>query len=369
MTAVDALRWAAAGLALTRIAQGASRRPPLRPRPGAWCDTRVTVIIPARDEAGRITPCLQALRHDPQVSEVLVVDDESADDTATVAASLGARVVPGRPLPEGWVGKPWALQQGLEAASGDWVLTLDADTRPRPGLVAGLLEAATRDGWDLVSAAGRFECDGVVLQLLHPAMLTTLLYRFAPPGARVSAPPHRRLANGQCMLMRRGALLDAGGFALAAANLTDDVALVRTLAGLGWRTALLDGAGVLDVRMHESAGEAYRDWGRSLPMPDATSPAWQAADLLVVWLAMALPPLRIALGRGDRLDAALAAVRLGLVAAVAPAYRPPRRTFWLSPLADVAVAARLTWGTLRPGRSWRGRDYGPTLRPSGSAPR
>ena len=118
-------------------------RPPLRAGAPLPAGTTVSAVIPARDEAARIGPCVLAARADPGVSEVIVVDDESTDGTAAAAARAGARVIPGLPLPAGWVGKQWALQQGLEVASGEYVLTLDADTRPRPGLAAALVTAAT----------------------------------------------------------------------------------------------------------------------------------------------------------------------------------------------------------------------------------
>jgi dolichol-phosphate mannosyltransferase len=119
------------GLVLSRLARGRDRRPPLAAGPRA--PGTVSVVVPARDEAHRITPLLEALRNDPDVHEVLVVDDHSTDGTAGVARTLGARVLPAPALPEGWVGKPWALQHGLEHAVGDVVLTLDADVGPSPG--------------------------------------------------------------------------------------------------------------------------------------------------------------------------------------------------------------------------------------------
>ncbi len=96
-------------------------------------------------------------------------------------------------------------------------------------------------------------------------------------------------------------------------------------------------------------------------MADVTvTPAhWQFVDLAVVWLAQALPLPRLALGRGDGLDAALVALRLVLTTATASNYRQRGPSYWLSPLADVPAAARLTVGALRPGRTWRGRTYPP----------
>ena len=179
---------AAAAVVATRLARGRHRRPPLRAGAPLPAGTTVSAVIPARDEAARIGPCVLAARADPGVSEVLVVDDESTDGTAAVAARAGARVIPGRPLPGGWVGKQWALQQGLEVASGEYVLTLDADARPRPGLAAALVTAATGGPFDLVSAGPRFVCDSAAEQGLHAAMLATLVYRFGPIGRPASRP-------------------------------------------------------------------------------------------------------------------------------------------------------------------------------------
>src|SRR5687767_10372687 len=109
-----------AAVVLVRLSRGRRRRPALAaPRPGAGPAAAVSVVIPARDEERRLEGCLRPLLQDPDVSEVIVVDDRSGDATAEVARRLGVRVVAGAELPPGWVGKPWALQQGLEAAGGD----------------------------------------------------------------------------------------------------------------------------------------------------------------------------------------------------------------------------------------------------------
>src|SRR5262245_38386273 len=145
-----------AGLAAGRLARAARRLPPLLVDDATASPPTISVVLPARDEARRIQPLLEALQRDPTVSEVLVVDDESSDETAAVAAGLGATVITGAALPSGWVGKPWALEQGLRAAGGDWVVTLDADVVPERGLAGALVARAARDGLDLVTVAGRF---------------------------------------------------------------------------------------------------------------------------------------------------------------------------------------------------------------------
>ena len=317
----------AAGAVLVRLSRGRHRHPPLRAAvsPSA---ARISVLVPARDEEQRLAPCLAALRDDARVGEVIVVDDCSTDGTAALARSLGARVLPGREPPAGWVGKSWALQQGLEAATGDVVVCLDADTRPRPGLLGALTEAL--DEADFVSAGPRFDCRTHGERLLHPSLLASLVYRFGPGDSRDRPPSAERLvANGQCMAARREPLLAAGGFSHAAGHFTDDAALARALARRGWRVAFRDGAALLEVRMHASARE----------------------------LTSAKPIVRLARRSPRPLDWLLIAVRWLLLAGMRDSCAERGAAYWLSPLADPVTAARLTASALRQPRGWRGRRY------------
>ncbi|MEO3799830.1 glycosyltransferase family 2 protein [Nonomuraea sp. B1E8] len=353
MRPLTAAQAVAAAVVVARLARGRRRLPRLRPRLDAGMT--ISVVIPARDEAARIGPCLRAVPAAPAVTEVIVVDDGSRDGTAQVAASLGAKVVTAGPLPPGWVGKQWALHQGTAAATGEVVVTLDADARPAPGLFGAL--AAALERYDLVSAGPRFVCDGVLEQALHASMLATLVYRFGPIGPPSPPPPRRVVANGQCMAFRRARMAEAEGFALVRDRMTDDVALARCLAGRGWTVGFLDAGGLLEVDMHDSVRELWREWGRSLPLRDVTGPGRQAADLAVLWLTGALPVLRLAAGRPAALDVALLGMRLLLARALRGNYREPGAGVLLSPLLDPASAFRLTQATLRPVRTWRGRTY------------
>lgn len=313
------------------------------------------MVVPARDEAARIGPCLDGLAADPAVGEVVVVDDRSQDGTAQVARARGARIVEGRPLPEGWVGKQWALRQGLEAAARDVVVLLDADTRPRPGLVGAMVEELT--GSDLVSVAPRFQCRGAALQALHASMLCSLTYRFGPLGASERPRPSRVVGNGQCLGVRRDALLRSAGLERTRANMTDDIALLRTLSADGWRVSFVDGADLLEVEMYASAADAWREWPRTLAMADVTSAGWKVLDLATLVLVLALPVVRALAGRAGWVERGLLAVRVALLFALARFYRPRGAGFWLSPLADPLAVARLVSATVRPVRVWRGRTY------------
>ncbi|HEX8101424.1 MAG TPA: glycosyltransferase family 2 protein [Solirubrobacteraceae bacterium] len=348
-----ALQAAAAAVVLARLARGRTARPPLTadvPAPTAT----VTAVVPARDEAARIGPCLEGLTADPDVGEVIVVDDRSSDGTAEVARAHGARVVPGGEPPDGWVGKPWALQQGVEAATGEIVVCVDADTRPRPGLARAL--ASALDDADFVTAGTCFICDSAGERLLHPSLLTSLVYRYGRADA-VAGYGGRIIANGQCTAARRDAFLRAGGYGLAVGYMTDDVALARALARRDWRVAFRDGSSLIAVKMHDSVAEAWREWGRSIAVADVEPPAWRAADVAVVWLTMALPVLRVAALRPRPLDLVLLGVRAALLAPLSTTYAKRGAPFWLSPLADPATAVRLTLSSLRQPRTWRGRTY------------
>ena len=175
------LRCAAGAVAIARLARALIAAPPVRPTITPL--QTISVVIPARDEVARIGPVLAATVGAPGVAEVIVVDDQSTDATAELARSEGALVVNGSPLPDGWAGKAWALQQGIEAATAEWVVTLDADTKPDSRLPQALVSRAAAERLDLLTVGGRFDCPTPGSRWLHPAMLTTLVYRFGPPGS------------------------------------------------------------------------------------------------------------------------------------------------------------------------------------------
>ncbi len=350
-----------------RLVRGARRPPPLAPLPHTAPPGGVTVVIPARDEAKRIGPLLAALVADAQVDRVIVVDDESSDGTTDVARAAGIKVdvIAGRPLPPGWVGKPWALQQGLDAAVLDSpsghqasrvIATLDADVVPQPGAFGALVHELDRGRWDVLTAGGRFVVGGAAEQMLHAAFLAGLVVRFGAPGAATSD-PERLIGNGQCLVAEAAPLVALGGFGAASSHMTDDIAVLRALARTGARVGFVDGGRLIDVDMHDGVADVWTQWGRSLPMADVARPRDQVVDLVVLWAAVALPLPRLATGRGTVVDVALVMLRFGLAVGLRASYRSPARFVVAAPLADIAATLRLTTATIRPTRTWRGRTY------------
>jgi dolichol-phosphate mannosyltransferase len=366
---------------LSRLIKGAGRKPPLTPQTS---NTKglVSVVVPTLNEVERIGPCLAGLSaQGPEVREILVVDSNSQDgtrDRVLAAATQDQRfqLMTDDPLPPGWVGRPWALHSGFLASAPDseWVLGIDADTEPQPGLVAALVAAAIEEGYDIVSLSPQFILSYPGEWWFQPALLMTLLYRFDSAGVREQA-PERVMANGQCFLARRSVLQKLDGYSSAASSFCDDVTLARYAAQQGFRVGFLDGAQVIRVRMYVGFQETWREWGRSIDLKDAADPAQVWGDLALLVLTQALPiPLLLMLGGlwaeaiptlrwAIGLNLFLVVIRFALLGAVYPSYDRSRSGlgaalfFWLSPFADVLAVIRIFLSSRQQPKQWRGRVY------------
>ena len=357
----------AAAIVLRRLARGRARPRPLRggtrAAPGS-----VSIVIPARNEALRIGPLLTALQGcGPAVAEVIVVDDRSTDATRAVVlahatANSRLRLLEGTPLAAGWVGKQHALQQGLAAAASPWTLCLDADAQPSADLPDALVLAAAAHSYEVLTAGPRFALGSAWEEVLHPALLATLVYRFGPPTLAAAANEHM-IANGQCLLVPTERFRRAGGWQAVASHMTEDVALARHLVRTGWRLGMVNAADLLAVDMHDSAAEAWREWGRSLALPGVASGREQVIDITTLVLTLALAPWTVlaALLLGSPLlaipGAILLTVRFIFHAALRSAYDDPTAAYWLAPFADGLAVVRLVVSAVRPNRRWRGRSY------------
>jgi len=207
----------------------------------------VDIIVPARDEAATIAPVIASLLAQDYAGalRVILLDDDSTDGTATLAAAAlqsptahraGAgpslQILRGQPKPEGWSGKLWALRQGVAASSAPWLLFTDADIVHDPRHVAALVAGAQRREVEMLSEMVRLNCTSLAERALVPAFVYffQMLYPFArvnDPGSPVAA------AAGGTVLIRRDTLERSGGIEAIRGALIDDVALAGRVKPLG----------------------------------------------------------------------------------------------------------------------------------------
>ncbi|OCR00013.1 glycosyl transferase [Oscillatoriales cyanobacterium USR001] len=369
---------------LSRLMKGPSRMPPLEPQlPTPDLIGICSAIVPTLNEADRISPTLRGLTHQSyELREVIVIDSYSQDGTGDLVKAAGEkdprfRLINDDPLPAGWVGRPWALHTGFlhSSEASEWILGIDADTQPHPGLVASLLKTAIADGYDLISLSPQFILKYPGELWLQPALLMTLVYRFGPTGTP-SESAQRVMANGQCFLCRRSVLAQLGGYTAAKSSFCDDVTLARFAAAQGFKVGFLDGAKVLKVRMYEGMAETWREWGRSLDLKDAASVAQIWGDLWLLLAVQGLPiPILLSFWFLDipisfsaspslflwGLNLFLLLMRIALCAAIVPSYdyslAQAKWIFWLSPLADPLAFIRILISSIRKPTHWRGRSY------------
>ena len=249
----------------------------------------VSVLIPARNEAARITPCVRSLlRQDYPDYEVLVLDDHSEDGTAQVVLDLGCsrdprarhRVVEGAPLPPGWTGKAWACHQLAAAARGEFLLFTDADTAHDPASLGVCVGHALETNAALLSAwprqITRTWSEHAVIPLVYVLLLGALPHRMLrrlqnhlPYARRTSAKMLASMgaANGQYMLFRRDAYDAIGGHEAVREHLVEDVGLGRLVAARtaeGMRLINCDGSGLVQCRMYESLPQVWEGFTKNL---------------------------------------------------------------------------------------------------------
>jgi chlorobactene glucosyltransferase len=231
----------------------------------------VSVIIPARNEARNIERCLRSVLTSTYPNlEVIVVDDHSTDKTSELAAAIVARdkrakAIENPPLPEGWFGKQWACRNGALAANGDILCFADADTTHSPELLTRSVNAIERTGADLFSVAGRQKLGGFWEKLVQPQMFGLLIIRY---GGTESVTNSKRvdgkIANGQCLFVKKAIYDNLGGHELVKSHVADDMMMAQRFFAAGKKVVLETGVDQLSTRMYTSLSELIHGWGKNV---------------------------------------------------------------------------------------------------------
>ena len=202
--------------------------------------SRITVLVPARNEQEYIAGTLDGLVQQGNNLEIILIDDQSDDRTTEIARSKnlpGLQIVHGQPLPAGWSGKLWALEQGRLLAKKPLLLLLDADIYLKPGTLNELVRKMDRDQLDLVSLMAQLKMDYFWEKLLIPAFVFffKLLYPFRLSNSSQS--PVAAAAGG-CILVRSEMLVKISAFSSLRDCLIDDCSLARKIKNAGGKTWL-----------------------------------------------------------------------------------------------------------------------------------
>ena len=230
----------------------------------------VSAIVPARNEEAVIAACVESLAVQKEISEMLVIDDQSSDRTAEIVRSLSAkypnvRLLQATELPPGWVGKNNAVWIGAREARSEWLLFTDADAVHAQDSAAKALSIAAENAAALVSFSPEQVMQTWYEKAVIPYVFTRLSSRFRfadvnDPGKSAAA------ANGQFILIRRNAYESVGGHASIAGDVLEDVALAARVKAAGYRIWFGSGKGIVKVRMYRSFAAMWEGWKKNLYM-------------------------------------------------------------------------------------------------------
>ncbi|RME63051.1 MAG: glycosyltransferase, partial [Caldilineae bacterium] len=232
----------------------------------------VAVLIPARNEEAAIERCVRSLlAQDYPVFRIWVLDDHSTDATRIILDRLAGedsrlQVLAGAPLPDGWLGKPWACQQLAQAVPADVPLLLfvDADTWHHPHMLANAVAGLEAEGADLLSTLPRQITVGVAEMLSVPIIPWSLWTHFPLALAQRWNWPLFAAAIGQMILVRREAYRAVGGHGAVRREVAEDMALARLASRAGRRWRMSVGAGRVFCRMYRSPGQVWEGFGKNL---------------------------------------------------------------------------------------------------------
>ncbi len=339
---------------------------------------RVSVIVPARNEAHQVATVVgSVLASSYPDLELIVVDDRSTDGTADVVAAFAARdprcrLVRGEALPPGWYGKPWACLQGARAATGDILVFTDADTNHDPELLGRAVAMREQLDADLFTISPRQLCLTFWERLIMPQIWVLLGLRYHPAAVNRATRPRDVVANGQFLLCTRAAYERIGTHEAVAGEVVEDLALAQRTVRLGLRLRFAFAEAYMQTRMYRNLRELVEGWSKNLyigsrlsfrdePVLRTVAPLLIAAPLLF-WLLPAAVLLLAAAGvtPGWALPALVAwLLASGFWALVSFGMGAPMGYGLLHPVGAAASLGILARSWLRGARKveWRGRVY------------
>ena len=333
----------------------------------------LSIIVPARNEEYQIERCVRSLlSQDYPDFEVIVVDDHSTDDTAKIVERIAAgdsrlTLVRGGELPRGWVGKPWAISQGLAHARGSWLLFTDADTFHESNAASAAVSCALDRDVNVLSLLTDQEMVSVSERVFLPSILWTIAFGTGPLADVNNPARENAIFNGQYLLFERHAYESLGGHEAVRGEIAEDLELARLVKADGrFRSALVTCGSLVRTRMYRNFSELWNGFVKNFALGTRGQPVMTAAAITFFALVAPITPVAVvvflALGLWAAAGATFAAMLLAIVTAEIGLRRvvtlrwsglglPVGITLMVAIFVASVVSHR--FGTV----AWRGRSY------------
>ena len=336
----------------------------------------VGVIIPARNESENIEECLASLTKSRYPNfEIIIVDDRSEDGTAELARTVppgNAKrlvVIDGEALPEGWLGKPWACQQGARATSAELLVFADADTTHGDRLLSRSITELQNEDADLLNVLGFQVMESFWERLVQPQIFLAVVFRH--PDLERSARSSQwqdGVANGQFMLMPRTSYEAIGGHESVRDRVLEDLALAQTVKRHGRTFVIRMAMDDLTTQMYHSLGGLIAGWSRLIQMgstqgqPLVSSFGVVTVATFCFWIVPPLMLLSALLGFGGETlliwSALVCSLSVGIHAAFLHFLGAPAYYAVFYPLGSFVVLYIMIRSKVRASDvEWKGRRY------------
>lgn len=333
---------------------------------------RLSAIVPARNEEAVIAACVESLAQQPEIVEILVVNDQSTDQTAAIVRECMQRFPQLRPLettelPPGWVGKNNAVWLGAREAKGDWLLFTDADTVHSSDSAAKVLAIAREQNAVMVSLSPEQMMETWYEKSLIPYVYCRLANKFS--FAEVNDPQNpAAAANGQFLMIRRDVYEAIGGHASVASEVLEDVALAKRVKSAGYRTWFGSGKGIVRVRMYRFFAAMWEGWRKNLYLLMGGSEAAVGEEIVraVVPVMATLIAAAVTLVFTKSVLAAVGVLAVAVIGIFVAYVAELRRNHFAGRLLWYGIFGRLLfagvlWASYRGHRKgrleWKGREY------------
>ena len=237
-----------------------------RIRNAAIVAQRVSVLVPMRNEERNVNGLVRSIQSSTGLVdwEFLVLNDSSTDSTQELLDKGQVRTIPGKPLPVGWLGKPWACQQLADASSGSYLVFVDADVRLSAQAISSAIDLMNELDWDFISPHPRQIAVTFLERLFQPLLQWSWLASVPLRIAERFNIQSMTIANGQYFIVKKSAYDSIGGHAAIRNQVLDDLQIARALTRDEFKGGVAEASQLAQTRMYNSARELVEGYTKSL---------------------------------------------------------------------------------------------------------